>query len=197
MSNSTESQERLYRDLIETVMVAATIAKGMGLISFDLAALRSWAEAHIHTMRVSRESQATTPADKFNDYLTSLYRHTITTKYFGDCRQGKKRASTENVVPPFDEPRARNATEDRVFFSTKTSFKIWAGKHQIDPKYLMGELEKQGYLQSIAGRLGDRLILGKGTQINTGQARCIHWDYDKIDGMLPEPEEATVAIVKS
>ena len=198
VSNATESKERLYRDLIETVMVGAKIAKGMGLISFDLAKLRSWAEAHIHTMRVSRDSQTSTPADKFNDYLTSLYRHTITTKYFGDCREGKKRTATENVVPPHDKPLARNATEDRVFISTKSSFKDWSYKNDVDPKWLLTQLEQQGYLHPLEGLQNNkRLVLGKGTQINTGQARCIEWDYDKIDGMLPDEVEATVALVQS
>lgn len=197
VSNSTESQERLYRDLIETVMVGAKIAQGMGLISFDLAALRKWAEGHIHTMRVSRESQLSTPADKFNDYITSLFRHTITTKFFMDSRKDVPRSSAENVIPPYDEPWARNATEDRVFFSTKSSFVRYAVKNNIDPKYLLSELEKLGYIKPAVGSGNNKLTLGRGTSIHTGQARCIRWDYDKVDGMLPDPVEPTVVLVKS
>lgn len=212
-SSSTESQERLYRDLIETVMVGAKIAKGMGLISFDLKVLRDWAEGHIHTMRVSREAQASTPEDKFNDYITSLFRHTITTKYYGDNRGGDNRGvaigdavsptqpnnyvGTENVVPPFNEPLARNATEDRVFFSTKSSFKAFAKQAEINDKYLLSELTKLGYVKQIIGEKHDKKWLGKGTTIHTGQCSCIQWDYDKIDGLIPPPVVPAIALVNS
>ncbi len=181
-----ESRERFYYDLIATVTVAATIAKKLGYIHFEVDRLKQWALEHVRSMRKVRSASLDTPEDYLQAFLGTLVQHTIVTNYF---RDGRQKIDGERVVEPLREPLARNATEDRRFFVTIKAIQDWCVLKRIDPAWLLGHLQKQGYV------LGEptRQRITKGTKISGIQARCIELDYDKLDGeALQLPDHITV-----
>lgn len=176
-NDSTGSRERFYYDLIATTLVAAVIARNIGLIRFDLKRMRAWAIKHILVMRSLRTHSLDTPEDYMQAFLSYLTQHTVTTKYY---RDGREKQGAENIIPPDREPLARHATEDRRFIVTNKAFSNWCSNQKTTPEWLKSNLEKQGYIRTDTDTSRMRLL--KGTGMAGTQSRCIEFDYDKLDG---------------
>lgn len=175
---SSDSKERFYYDLIATAMVGAGIAKKLGIIHFDLKALRKWALNHVLDMRKMRSSSLSTPEDYLQDLLGHLHQHTVLTKYYRDGRE--KPPGPENIITPFKEPLARHATEDKRFIITATAYNQWCLENKVNKDWLFTNLEKEGYmLHEPVG--GPRQRLFKGTGLGSVQARCFEFNYEKLD----------------
>lgn len=176
-----ETRERFYYDLIATALVGGILATKLGFIKFDLVALKKWAEAHTKSLRVSRASQSYTPEDYFQAFMSDLHGRTVVTNYFKDARIHK------NLDPEFvDErglrdPVARHAVKDRRFIVTMKGFTEWCTENKVNPSWLRDELDKRGYIQHRLGDKDPRERLFKGTTLVGGLARCMEFDYDKID----------------
>lgn len=176
-SDSTESRERFYYDLIATTLVAASICRKIGLIQFDIKRLRRWALDHVVHMRSIRSHSLDTPEDYLQGFLSHLYQHTVITKYYRDGRE--KLPGNESVIAPLREPLARHATEDRRFIVTLKAFNNWCGTQKVTPQWLRLQLEKLGYITDAHD--GERQRICKGAGLDGVQARCIEFNYDKLD----------------
>lgn len=169
-----ESRERFYNDMIATAMVAASIAKKMNLIHFDLKNLRKWAMNHVIALRGDRASAMDTPEDFFQSFLAYIQQHTLTTKYF---RDGRQRVADERVVEPLKEVLARNATSDKVFIITQKAFKDWCAPRKLNPSWLHEQLAKDGLMKRELAR--HRIT--KGTRLSGTQANCLELVYKRLD----------------
>lgn len=170
-----ESRERFYYDLIATALEAGELASKLGFIKFDMKRLRQWALAHVESMRGVRHTSLDTAEDYLQAFLSHLHAHTVISKYY---RDGRQRMDDERVAESLREPLARNALDDRRFIVTLKAFQDWCQGRKIDSSWLLGQLEKQGYVP----RAPERMRLLKGTNMSGSQARCIEFDYDKLDG---------------
>lgn len=182
----TESRERFYYDLIATVLEAADLAKQLGLIHFDVKKLRRWALDHVTRLRSVRSHSLDTPEDYLQAFLSYLYQHTITTKYYRDGRE--KLPGTENVIAPMREPLARHATEDRRFIVTLKAFNNWCATQKVNPTWLRHGLEASGHMLPMTDE-NERQRICKGSGLDGIQARCIEFNYDMLDDkklVIPE-----------
>ena len=177
-----DSRERFYYDLIATVMVAAGFAKKLGLIHFDLKALRRWALNHVASLRTMRSQTLSSPEDFLQAFLSDMHLHTVVTKFYRDGRQKAAQHDNEVVPQGGKEPLARLATEDRRFLITRTAFNNWCRIKKVAPDWLLTQLEKlQCVLDEPVGGMRQRIF--KGTSINSSPAACIELNYEKIDSM--------------
>lgn len=173
-----DPRERFYYDIVANVTVAAGIMKQLGLISFDLKALRAWSLKHIVHMRSMRVSSLSTPEDYLQSFMAYLYQHTVITNYYRDGRE--KPPGAENVQPPLREPLARHAMQDRRFLVTCAAFNGWCKSQKVTPEWLHTHLEKADFiLPEPVG--GARQRICKGTSVSGVQARCIEFNYDMLD----------------
>lgn len=179
-----DSRERFYYDLIATNLVAANICNKIGLLNFDLGRLKAWALKHVRVMRAQRRGSLDTPEDLLQAFLSYLTQHTVTTKYFRDGRE--KLPGTENVIPPYKEPHARHAREDKRFLVTQKAYHSWCASVKMNHTWLMSEWEKAGYIEADRRRM--RIFTGTHMAGNV-QARCIEFDYEALStGKLTMPE---------
>lgn len=173
-----DPRERFYYDMVANVMVAAGIMKQLGLVAFDMKALRSWALKHIIAMRSMRSSSLSTPEDYLQGFLAYLYQHTVITNFYRDGRE--KLPGAENTQHPLREPLARHAIKDRRFLVTASAFNNWCKTQKVTPEWLYTHLEKADFiLDTPIG--GHRQRICKGTSVSGVQSRCIEFNYDILD----------------
>jgi len=176
-----ETRERFYHDMIACAMVAGKIAKKLGLIDFNMAALEKWAYEHILTLRSQRVESMDTAEDLLQAMLSWLQQHTITTKFYKD---GRNRMD-DNIVPSMREAYARIAVEDKRIIVTHKAFKDWCGQHKINPTWLGESLVHKGFMRPGVRR--ERIF--KGTSAPGAYVNCVEFIYTALDNrhlILPE-----------
>lgn len=186
-----ETRERFYIDCIVAALVGGAIAKKLGLINFDLVAVKKWALAHIKSLRSSRAASSFGPEDYFQAFLSSLHGRTVVTNFFGDARRG-------SITEVVDESRLRNpiarqALKDRRFLVTVRGFNEWCVEQQLNPSWLRDELDKRGYIVHRLGSKEEPQRIFKGSSVTGTRVRCLEFDYDKIDSTSVRPPLAVVS----
>lgn len=190
-----ETRERFYYDLMVTALMGGAIAKQLGLISFDLNAVREWADNHIRSMRIVRGASTYAPEDYFQEFMASLHGRTVVTKGFRDLRMHKNAQIEFIDERGLRDPIARHAVEDRKFLISAKGFNTWCADHKINATWLRDELDKRAYFVRPAGSsdLTTSLRLFKGTNLAGTQTRVLELNYDLIDnGAAARPSHLTV-----
>lgn len=182
---AVESRERYYIDLIAFAYVAATIAKNLGLIKWDVTAMTKWALGHMKSLRRSFAERSALTSDVSGLFVSWLHGSVITTKHFPT---GKPRTYTLEVPhdPLKTKPQARIAVEDRKMFVSVAALQDWCKEYNQDYVQVKAKMKADNYV--VAEK---REYIGKGTTIHAGQLRCLELNYDKVVGSLhsvPKPE---------
>jgi hypothetical protein len=176
--DSEDNKERFYRDTITTAIVAGKIAEKIGLISFDMKALKKWATSEVFQMRENRRETNMDASDLLAQFISSLHGRLIITKRFGDARTGHKEYPMEKLHA---EAVGRVCTEDKKVYVTAKAVTDWCNENGVPTAMIHNEMVRQGYASLCSGRIATRKItLGKGTDVPSAQARCFELDYDKL-----------------
>jgi len=161
-----DNKERFYRDTIVTALVAGKIAQKLGLISFDVSAMKRWAVDHVVHMRESRRDTNMDSGEMLAQFI------------FGDARSGVK----EHPMEPLKAAAVgRVCIDDRKVFITVKSVNDWCKENGIAPAELREELDRAGYLiYANDGSPSSRQYIGSGTTVPSGAARCYEIKYHKL-----------------
>jgi len=175
-----DNKERFYRDTICTAYVAGKIAEKLGLVSFDLANMKSWALDHVIKMRESRKESNTDISEQLASFIATLPGRLIITKHFADSRTKAKEHPMEALRGP---AVGRVATDDKKIFVTVKAVSDWCKDHGIAPSAMKEEMDRAGYLIYTAdGQPSNRVVLGSGSTVPSGQARCYEIKFNKLFG---------------
>jgi len=171
-----DSRERFYIDTIAFAHVAATVAKKLGLIKWDVNAMTKWSIGHIKSLRRSFMERSALSEDNISVFLGWLYGRTIVTRNFP---RGKTRQEdTEMVMDQLrHSPCARIATKDRRMFVTSHAVAEWCKDHNQVVEKFRDQLKRENYIVAESQE-----YLGKGTNLHTGRSRCMEFNYAKIVG---------------
>lgn len=173
------SKERFYMDLITTALVAGKIGQKLGLISFDVSAMRDWAVAHVKELRDARAATITTPAESIAAFVASLHGRLIITRNIGDRRSG---AVTPPMEPLRGEPVGRVVLDDKRFFVTIASLRDFAVREGVPYRELKSYMERNGYTEGgVSFSVAEKSdYIGKGTTVASAVARCVYLDFNKL-----------------
>lgn len=173
-----DNKERFYRDTIVTAIVAGKIAQKLGLISFDIAAMKKWALDHVVKMRESRRESNTDISEHLAQFISTLPGRLIITKHFGDSRAKVKENPMEQLRGP---AIGRVCTEDKKVYITVKAINDWCKEHGVTPTAMREELDRAGYLMYAAdGTPSHKVYLGSGSTVPSGQSRCYEMKYHKL-----------------
>jgi hypothetical protein len=185
-----DNKERFYRDTIVTALVAGLIAKKIGLVSFDINAMKQWAVAQVKLMRESRKEVNVDIEEQLAAFIGTLHGRLIITKRLYNNSARKE----ESAVPLRGPALGRICTEDKKAYITIKAVTDWCKDSGVTPSAIREELDRAGYLVYQAdGSVNPRMYIGKGSTIPTGQSRCYEIKYHKLmDGSglteVPAPE---------
>lgn len=174
-----ETRERFYYDCVATAVLGGVIAKKLGLLDFDIAAVQKWAVNHIKSLRTNRVASLSSVEDYLADFLSTLHGRTVITEKFADARAGLKyEVDTREVRQPI----ARIAREDKVFYIMNKHFTEWCGDNNVNAKWFKDELDKRGLFVHQQGSTTAKVSIFRGTSLPTTQGTVIQLDYDALLG---------------
>lgn len=176
--SSDDNRERFYRDTIVTALVAGKIAERLNLISFDLKAMRLWAQQQVERMREDRRETNVDVDEHVAQYIATLPGRLIITKNM-TARQGPQ-------VPLEDLRGAgvgRVCIDDKVAYVTTQSVTEYCSRIGVPPSALRDAMLSSGLMvKAPDGSISRRMYIGAGTTVPSAQARCYELDYNKLFG---------------
>jgi hypothetical protein len=172
-----DNKERFYRDTIVTALVAGMIAKKLGLVSFDMNAMKTWALNQVKVMRESRKEVNTDIKEHLAAFIATLHGRLIITKRLGSANTHKE----ESQTPLRNSPAGRLCTDDKKAFITVKAVSDWCKEFSVAPAAMRDELDRAGYLVFQAnGEPNRRMYIGQGSTVPTGLTRCYELKYHKL-----------------
>ena len=176
-----DNKERFYPDTIVTALVAGLIAKKVGLISFDVNAMKKWAVEQVKSMRESRRDVNTDIKEHLAAFISTLHGRLIVTRRFGHSNSSKE----ESAVLLRGPAVGRVCTDEKKAYLTSKAITDWCKEESVAPNALKEELDKQGYIvYDASGSAHRKMYIGQGSTVPTGQMRCYELKYHKLmDGV--------------
>lgn len=181
-----DSRERYYVDTIAFAHVAATVAKRLGLIKWDVNAMTKWAIGHIKSLRRNFSERSASVDDKISLFFSWLHGSTIVTRHFPT---GRPRGEVEVPVDQLRKaPKARVATVDRKMLVRIDAINEWCAEYNVAPTQFKDQLKRGNYI--VAER---HEFIAKGTNIISGRARCFELDFNRVVGYTSVASDGNVS----
>jgi hypothetical protein len=181
-NTADETRERFYIDLIVFAIVAGHIMRKLGLVRFDIDAIRKWAFDNVKRLRHARADKNYTEEELIGHLISDMHGKTLITRRVRDGRSGDKEVPMEQLRGPI---YARMAVDDKKFYITSKGINEWCKDSGYLPSNIKDLLDKFKYIVHVKGR--DKygafnMQLGVGTTVPLGVSRCIELDYAKVMG---------------
>lgn len=178
---------RFYRNHAACTLVAAKIAKQLGIVDFDIEKLTAWAIQLLTDLAETvTETNTVTAEDAFSRMMGDLQPRIIVTQEFRDAR-------VKNVGPesPRNKPQGVMAgryvmgstTEKRhagFLYVCQKEARTWCMANRVDFNAMLDSLNAKGAL--IKRR--ERINLTKGTDMSPVQTFCFLVNYGKLENNL-------------
>lgn len=177
-----ESSERFWSATIATVLVAGEIAKELGLLSFNVDAVRNWAlDVQIPYMRGVVTEEYSDPLAVVADYLEHINGNII-------MMQRPTNNNLPNVqhVPRSGALLAHFDTHDRMLYVLKKGFKDYCTRIGANTLKILDDLHTKRDGERIVPSKHTRRTLGAGTEFAKAQSWCfsINMDHPAITGAI-------------
>lgn len=185
----TEPKYRFYRNHMAVTMTAAKIMKELGIIKFDLKALRRFAMDAAHRMVEEAEANNTMDSEEaLSRMISDMSPKIITTPTY----------QVDPNVPPFPvvapmgvvgravrgNDNKRDKYDGRLFLSSR-AVQSWCDDNRVDSARLRRELRNSGVLLDPRARI----TLGRGTTVVTAQQRCWELDLRSLEEGIDHAED--------
>ena len=132
------SSERYYRYLVCTAIEGAKIAKKLGLIHFDIAALERWAR---HTIIEQRKDIHDWNSNA-GQFLASLQTRTLVTRTTNDPKRDMTLAAPAGSMLPV----ARYKTNTNEFWVAMEYMEKWCADEHLDVDKMLKEMHAAGFV---------------------------------------------------
>jgi hypothetical protein len=176
--SADDNKERFYRDAIVTALVAGKIAERLGLINFDVNAMKKWALNHVVSMRDSRKENNISTAEHLSKMISSLNGRLIVTKHVNDGRSSVQEMPLAQIRGPVV---GRVCTEDKVVYLASAAITEYCKDNGIQPSAIREEMDRANLLVPFPnGKLHHTVRLGAGTTEASTVCRAYQLNYDLL-----------------
>lgn len=180
----SEPKFRFYRSHAACTLVMAEVAKELGIIQFDIAALHDFAIAMMLKLRSTiTVSTAVTPEDAYARLLSALNSRIVVTS---ELRDGRHASGPETPRRPIQgeaagrfvaaAPNSKDPAKGRLYLCLK-DVREWCTKNRMDMAMIVGYLRNKGALIHEQ----EKMRLTKGTDVPGGQTWCMVIDTFKLE----------------
>lgn len=178
-----DSKYRFFRHHAACTLAAATIAKELGLLRFDVEKLYAWTVAHLEQQCLDVAENSNVSAEEaFNRMVNDLQPNIIMSV---GCKSGIN-GDIDLTVPKMNQaPVGRfiaaqkgivDPLADRLYISSH-AMRDWCQKQRLDPNKILAFAGGHGALLSIPS---GKFYLGKGTLNAGAQLRCHCFDMKRL-----------------
>lgn len=181
---------RFFRAHVGCTMAAAEIMAELGICTFDIEALFGFVcTLMISLSRTVDEQNTLTPKTAFSQMLNEFGPRIITTQGYRDTRDAR---GPELIKSLNQDPIGRwiqgaksseNSLGGRVYISKK-HIREWCMKNRVEMNQVLGWADEKGL---VIHEKDDRFTIGRGTQLLTGNTRCVCLDFEKYQAMTHNP----------
>ena len=161
-------EERVWSALIATNLVGLEIAKEIGLINFNIAAIEKFIHKQIRSVRAVVSDIDTPCVDVLSEFLSQNISNMLIVETATDNK------TTFVLSRPSQKLFIRHDTRTNSLDVAITALKEWAAANGLSYGTLVAQLEEQGLILARSKRVS----LGKGTDIPAGQCRVLAINAD-------------------
>lgn len=193
-----DSRYRFFRGHIATTMAALRVMRELRLLDFDLEAVYLWAVHYIENLisEIAEHNSSSTD-DQLSRMVNALSPQIIVSYGYNDGRAVRETP----LRPVHGEPVGRHILGGEkvpkqlhnVLALSKHAIRQWCAKFRVDYTTLLRDAADVGAILSDPPvDTADRFVLGRGTDITTGQSRVVFIDMNQLQGVrvltvVPKP----------
>jgi len=187
-----QSGERFWSGVVAVIIVAGRIASQLGLLQYDVAALRAWVlTVQIPAMRGVVHDEYSSPIGILTDYLEMISGNTIVVQKI------KSNGIVNILKKPSNQLLAHHDYEDRTMWVLRKGFKDYCTKiganflKVIDDLHAAQTDAENQRLRVITNK-NVKKVMGAGTEFGKAQAWCFVIDLKHPDCLgIPDLELVT------
>jgi hypothetical protein len=179
-----QSSERFWSGTIAAVLVAGEIAQLLGILSYDLVALREWIIAEqVPEMRGIVKEEYSDPLGIVTDYLETISANML-------VMEKMTHAAQQNLVnvrrKPVGALLAHYDTDDQVLYVLKKGFKDYCNRIGANARKIVDDLHATRDGGRIVVNTNARRTLGAGTEFSKAQSWCfvVNMAHKEVSGSL-------------
>lgn len=184
MGTQDDAKERFYYDLISNVVVGGSIARSMGLVSFDITAIEAWALTQVRELRGIRSEVLTGFHDELASVFAALAERTMHTREYVKGKWPNGKAPEHIDMRGLRDPVARYARDDNLLLVTQTGLKTICAKFNIDYRDFINQANKRGYFRPISwiGATSELIAPFRGTDTPLApmQTKCVLFNLEAM-----------------
>lgn len=175
-----DSGERFWSAVMAAVLMAAEIAKSLGLIDYDIDYLRWWLlNVQLPRMRGVISTEFSTPLSLLTDYLETISNHIIITENKPGVNQFPLQGAQGALLGHYDKFAGQ-------LHLLKKGFRDYCIKQRANPTKILEELwalkpGMDGFQRRVITNKSVKKTLGAGTDYAKAQSWCITIDMQHPD----------------
>jgi hypothetical protein len=180
---SIQSSERFWSGTIAAVLVAGEIAQQLGMISYDLAALREWIiTEQVPEMRGIVKEEYSDPLGIVTDYLETISANMLVMEKLQHQQQNLinvKRRPVGALLAHYD-------TDEQVLYVLKKGFKDYCNRIGANARKIVDDLHAARDGGRIIVNTNTRRTLGAGTEFSKAQSWVfvVNMAHKEVSGSL-------------
>lgn len=183
-----QPSERFWSSAIATVIVAGLIANQLGLVSFDMDALKAWiVDKQVPYMRGVVVEEYTSPVGILADYLEHINNNILIVSK----STGFGQTMTMVNKTPHGELLARYDTDEKTMWVSRKGFKDYCLRIGANPRKVLedlsvAKLDDEGRNSRIIPSVNVKKVLGAGTELAKAQSWCftVNMNHKDINGAV-------------
>lgn len=178
-SGGLSQEERFWLAGMTAILSGLTIAKSLGLVTFDIKSLMEWSIRQVKAMRALVNDTETNVIEQFGVMLNDLSSGFLVTDREGDARNNEYKATV--LHPPRGNLSGRVVVETSTLYLPVSVVRKWCSDNQADYREMAEELA----IRQWASVEPKSISLGKGTSdYATAPSRCYRVNLALAGGEL-------------
>ena len=192
--SAEDIKERFYRELVALTLAGAHIANKLGLLDFDVKALKEWATDHIDRLRRDRVDGIRSAEDVLAKFMADHADQIVQTLKW----HTKKVPSTEvaRVSDRIRKPVGRVAMDPGKVYIDRQVFDDWLDHTGISKSWFMEEALNKRLLirpQGSTRHLYHRVVMYKGTDLPMNAMRVAAYEFNPAMVLSATPDLEVVS----
>ena len=178
-------EHRFWSNGNAAIIAGLMIAKRLGLVNYDVAAVYKWVVSELISRRNYVSDAGASVTETLNNYLSENYNNLLKIESTEDQR-GKNDNGLDQLVPVGASPRgtlvARYEPDTKLLFLRTKPFREWCIDQQIN---------YQGVVDDLKSKLGAKRIkkrLTKGTDLNLPADWVLEMEFAELEQESDGPE---------
>jgi hypothetical protein len=172
-------ENRFWSNGNAVIISGLMIAKKLGLINYDIAAVYKWVVGELISRNSYVNDAGASVAQTLNNYLSENYNNLLKIESTEDLR-GKNDSGLDQLVPVGASPRgtlvARYEPDTKLLFLRTKPFREWCVDQQINYQGVVDELKDKMGMERVKKRLT------KGTDFNLPAESVLMMEFTGLEG---------------